>query len=208
SSLAKSKEGNAPHLIYFSERVFNLETFFSDVEVTYAKWGRAVIVVSEGLKDDTGAYLGGIKSEASRDGFGRTLPGGAASFLAEQISEKLKLRARNEKPGLAARSSVHYASLVDQKEAYMVGKMAVRFAAKRETGVMMTLEREKGRTYRCHVGTAPLKNIAMSEKLLPENFINAKGNFVTDAFLRYCQPIIGGPIQSFPALKGYALSHR
>lgn len=205
SSLAKKQDGDAPNLIYFPERPFVMESFLSDVEKVYAKYGRAVIVVSEGLKDESGSYIGGVKAEASKDGFGRNLPGGAASFLSEKISENLGLRARSEKPGLAARTSINYISSVDQKEAYLVGKMALRSAVKGNSGVMMTLERERGKKYRCKVGAVPLENVAIAEKLLPSDYINSDGNYVTEAFLEYCQPLVGKPIRSFSSLKGYKI---
>lgn len=197
ASLAVEKKGDAPNLIYFPERTFRLESFLEDVSDVYDRYARAVIVVSEGLKDETGQYLGGVRAEASRDGFGRGLPGGAASFLAEQISEKLKLRARSEKPGLAARTSSEYISTLDQVEAYMVGQAGVTSAAKGLTGLMMTIEREKSDEYKCGIGSAPLEKVAISEKLLPDHFINEKGNYVTDAFIQYCKPLIGEEVRSY-----------
>ncbi len=202
SSLAKEKEDDAPNLICFPERPLNLERFLSDVSEVYARIGRAVIVVSEGLKDESGSYLGGVKAEASRDGFGRGLPGGAAAYLAEQISEKLKIRARNEKPGLAARTAIEYVSAVDQKEAALVGKAAVRLVVKGNTGLMTTLDRKAGEKYRCVAGTVSLNKVAIAEKKLPDEFISSNGNYVTQSFLDYCRPLIGNPLLSFGSLTG------
>ncbi len=206
ASLANDGEGDAPNLIYFPERVFSLSRFLSDVSDVYDKWGRAVIVVSEGLKDKTGQYLGGVNAKASKDGFGRNLPGGASSYLAAKIAEKLKLRARSEKPGLAARTGVEYVSSVDRKEAYLVGQSAVRAAVNGKSGVMMTLERAAGNRYHCSIGEAPLEKVAKAEKLLPASFINKKGNYVTEAFLRYCRPILGDTIRKFPDLSKHLLT--
>lgn len=206
SSLAKEKDGDAPNLIYVPEKIFSLELFLSDVENVYRKYGRAVVVVCEGLKDEYGQYLGGIKSEASKDGFGRNLPGGAAYFLSEKISEQLKLRARYEKPGLAARASMEYISSIDQHEAYQVGQMAVRFALNGNSGMMMTLLRNKGEKYRCKIGSVALESVAITEKLLPSRFINSKCNYVTEAFLNYCRPLIGNPIRSFQSLSAFKIS--
>lgn len=205
SSLAKDEEDDAPNLIYLPEKLFNLDRFLSDVSNIFDKIGRVVIVVCEGLKDEKGQYLGGIKSQASKDGFGRNLPGGAASFLAEQISDKLKLRARHEKPGLAARASAMYVSKVDQKEAYMAGVTAVDFALAGFSGVMVNLIRENGKKYFCRNGKISLEKVSISEKLLPDNFINSKGNYVTKSFLKYCRPLIGEPLQTFCKLKSHKI---
>jgi ATP-dependent phosphofructokinase / diphosphate-dependent phosphofructokinase len=205
SSLGKEKDDDAPNLIYLPEREFKLWSFLSDVETVYKRIGRVVIVVCEGLKDETGLYLGGVKAEASKDGFGRGLPGGAASFLAEKISENLKLRARSEKPGLAARAAIEYVSKVDQSEAYMAGIMAVRSAVHGKSGAMMTLEREEGNNYLCDIGEASLKDVAINEKLMPSDYINNEGNYITEAFLQYCRPLIGDKIKSFASLEGFKL---
>lgn len=207
SSLAKEEEGDAPNLIYFPERPFMLDSFLADVEKVYGRYGRAVIVVSEGLKDESGLYLGGVKAEASKDGFGRNLPGGAASFLAEQISERLKLRARSEKPGLAARTSIEYVSTVDQSEAFLAGKAAVQYAVQGKSGVMITLKREDNIKYRCGISDIPLEKVAIAEKLLPVEFINSEGNYATAAFIEYCRPLIGKPIHTFPSLEGHKLNN-
>ncbi len=200
SSLAKVNEDDAPNLIYVPEKVLNIDRFLSDVSNVYDKIGRAVVVVSEGLKDESGSYLGGVRAEASRDGFGRGLPGGAASYLAEQISVRLKIRARSEKPGLAARTGIEYVSQTDQKEAQLVGRAAVGSALKGDSGVMMTLDRQPGGKYRCIVGAVPLDKVAIAEKVLPDEFIDTKSNFITEAFLNYCRPLVGGPIKPFGSL--------
>jgi ATP-dependent phosphofructokinase / diphosphate-dependent phosphofructokinase len=201
SSLAREHDGDAPNLIYAPERPFTIDTVLADVQNVYDKLGRVVIVVSEGLKDASGSYLGGNTNKAAQDGFGRDLPGGAAAFLASEISHRLHLRARSEKPGLAARSSIENVSAVDQKEAYLVGKAAVRTAVRGTSGVMMTLERPTGKGYRCVVGTVSLQDVAIAEKLLPDAFIASRGNDVTEAFVRYCTPLVGGPIHTFSSLR-------
>jgi ATP-dependent phosphofructokinase / diphosphate-dependent phosphofructokinase len=200
SSLARESEGDAPNLIYTPEKPFSIGLFLNDVQNVYDKVGRAVIVVSEGLKDEGGRYLGGNQNESARDGFGRDLPGGASAFLASEISRRLQIRSRNEKPGLAARTSAENVSAVDQKEAYLAGKAAVRYALQGSSGIMVTLERNKGKSYRCTVGTTRLDQVAQTEKLLPENYMNPKGNDVTEAFIQYCRPLIGGPVRTFPSL--------
>ena len=205
SAFGVDKEGDAPNLIYFPEITFNMDSFLLDIEELYRKWGRAIAVVSEGIKDETGQYLGGIRAEAAKDEFGWSMPGGAAAYLSAMVSEKLKLRARSEKPGLAGRTSVANVSVVDQEEAYLAGQTAVKAAIKGKSGVMITLQRESERPYKCTTGEAPLEKVADTEKLLPEEFINSKKNFVTEGFIEYCRPLIGGPINSFARFKGHKL---
>ena len=56
---------------------------------------------------------------------------------------------------------------------------------------MVTLERQAGSEYKCTTGTCPLNEVAIKAKPMPDEFINAEGNFVTDAFLDYIRPLIG-----------------
>jgi len=200
TSLAKKRPDDAPHLIYFPEIKFSEEKFLSDVEAVYERLGRVVIAVSEGIKDESGEYLGASRREVTRDGFGHKLPGGASAYLADLISAKLNLRCRFEKPGLLARASICHVSKVDREEAYRIGKAAVRQALQ-EGGYMMTLEREEGEQYSCRIGTVELSKVANVEKPLPHDFINSNGNHVTEKFIKYASPLIGGPLPEYVHLK-------
>ena len=201
AALARESEDDGPHLIYFPEKPVWDEKVLEEVEAVYRRLKRAVIVVSEGVKNEQGEYWGGVKSAATVDGFGHNLPGGAASHLSGLISNRLNVRARNEKPGLCGRTSIAYASKVDQQEAYSVGKRAVKLAVSGKSGVMVTIQRRKGHPYKSYLGEADLSKVANEEKKLPDDFINAESNFVTDKFVKYSQPLIGGKITSYLRLR-------
>ena len=200
TSLARRGPEDAPHLIYFPEAGFSEDKFLSDVEEVYERLGRAVIAVSEGLKNESGEYLGASRREVTRDGFGHKLPGGASAYLADLIAAKLKIRCRYEKPGLLARASIAHVSKVDRREAYRIGRAAVRQAV-REGGYMMTLIRERGERYRVRIGRVELSKVANVERPMPKNYINADGNDVTEDFVRYAKPLIGGPLPDYVQLE-------
>ena len=58
------------------------------------------------------------------------------------------------------------------------------------TGVMVTLVRPAGK-YRTTLGTAALADVAARAKPMPQDFMNAEGNFPTRAFLDYARPLVG-----------------
>jgi len=87
---------------------------------------------------------------------------------------------------------MHFASLTDINEAYMCGKHAVKAAMSGVNGKMITLVREKGAKYKCTTGLAELKDVANGEKKVPKEFINEKGNHITEACRRYIGPLIKG----------------
>ncbi len=69
------------------------------------------------------------------------------------------------------------------------------------TDQMVILERAEGPTYRATIGMAELEQIANIEKRLPADFINEHGNFVTQAFIDYALPLIGGPLPQYVELQ-------
>jgi ATP-dependent phosphofructokinase / diphosphate-dependent phosphofructokinase len=83
------------------------------------------------------------------------------------------------------------ASPADVEEAHACGRRAVELAAAGETGVMVSIVRESTTPYRWSLGTAPLAEVALGAKPMPDEFINADGDFVTDACIEYMRPLVG-----------------
>jgi ATP-dependent phosphofructokinase / diphosphate-dependent phosphofructokinase len=203
SALAKQTQEDGPHLIYFPEKPVSEEKVLAEIQAVYGKYKRAVVVVSEGLKNEEGEYWGAVRSSATVDNFGHKLPGGAASFLASLISDKLKVRARNEKPGLCGRTSIYYASKVDQQEAYAVGKEAVKSAVEGKSGLMVTIQRKRSKLYEFALGEVELSKVANAEKFVPDDFINEESNFVTEKFRKYCRPLVGEDLPEYMKLRDF-----
>lgn len=184
--------GGAPHLIYVPERPVTMDDILSDVENVYRKEGYVVIALSEGVRDPAGEFLGRIDSTI--DAFGHHQLGGVSAILAQQVTDRLGLKARFEKPDTMQRSSVALASRTDQEEAYLVGQRAVQAMESGETGKMVTLERPPGTEYRCETGLAELSNVAGVEKNMPDEFLSSNCRDVTAAFIDYALPLIGEPL--------------
>ena len=56
---------------------------------------------------------------------------------------------------------------------------------------MVTLEREPGAEYKCTTGAVALDQVAVKAKPMPDEYINAQGNHITDACMNYLKPLIG-----------------
>jgi len=69
AALAKRFNGDAPHLIYLPEVALNVDTFCADVKKILDKHQRAVIVVSEGIKDEKGKYISESAGDFAKDSF-------------------------------------------------------------------------------------------------------------------------------------------
>ena len=195
TALARRDPDDAPHLIYFPETRLPLAQLLDDVDRVYRRLGHCVVAVCEGQLDESAQPFGADVRPSS----GRPLAMNLAHRLAMLVTEKLKLRARSEKPGLLARSSAAYFSQLDWDEARLAGEAAVRAAIAGESGVMITLEREPGSFYSVRCGTAPLATVASAERAFPAEWRNAAGNDVTSAFLDYAEPLLG-LIEHYPTL--------
>jgi 6-phosphofructokinase 1 len=57
---------------------------------------------------------------------------------------------------------------------------------------MVTLVREDGADYKCTTALAELSDVANGEKKVPAEYINDKGNHITDAMRDYVRPLVTG----------------
>ncbi len=57
---------------------------------------------------------------------------------------------------------------------------------------MVTLVRQDDPQYKCTTGLAELRDVANGEKKVPPEFINDKGNHITDAMRDYVRPLVQG----------------
>ena len=187
SALARRGKMDAPHLIYFPERAFDQEEFLRDVKELYDELGGVVVVVSEFLRDKRGESIVPPIFTSGRAEYSGEL----GAYLANLVVQRLGIKARNEKPGLCGRASMAYQSEVDREEAILVGRKAVRAALDGRTGVMIGINRVPGKAYAIETPSIAIRDVMLEEKKLPENYINEKGNDVTEDFLDWCRPLIG-----------------
>jgi len=192
TGLAARGPEDAPHLIYMPEAVFSFDKLVKDVKEVLKELGRVFIVAGEGLKDKDGNYVTADAGVFGKDGFGHVQLGGVAEMLKSVIEKEVGIKARFNKLGTNQRNAMHFASLTDVNEAYMCGQMAVRYAMEGENGKMVTLVRQDSPKYECTTGLAELSDVANGEKKVPPEYINEKGNHITDAMRDYVRPLVRG----------------
>lgn len=195
SALARKKPGDAPHLIYLPERVFHEEEFLADVKRLYDEMGGVVVVVSEGLKGADGEPIVPPIFKTER----ATYYGDVSAHLANLVVQKLGIKARSEKPGICGRASIAWQSPVDQEEAILAGREALNAALDQDGGVMIGFIRDETEdgSYRMHVERIPIEEVMMYERILPDSYINGRGNDVTQEFVDWCRPLIGPELRDF-----------
>ena len=189
SSKIASINGCNPDLIYLPESNFSLDEFLKDVKNIYNEKKKVFVIVGEGIRDNKGDYILNYRNYNNNDTFGHLQLGGVASVLCEHVQNTLGFPVRAIELNLPQRCAAHLASNTDIEEAYMCGKTAIDVATKNITGQMITIERVNGST---RFGTVPLENVAAKVKEMPSEFINTKGNHITDKYLEYVLPLIQG----------------
>jgi 6-phosphofructokinase 1 len=162
--------------------------------------GYVVLVVPETMKWGDGRSAAGETPDWI-DAFGHKYFPGVGSALARELSARLDVRARYDKPGTIARMAMQAASELDIIEASEVGSEAVRRALAGETAVMVTILRRVGAPY-YHIdyATTPLERIANRERLLDDEMIAASGHDVTPDFASWARPLVGPPFAVYEVL--------
>jgi 6-phosphofructokinase 1 len=116
-------------------------------------------------------------------------------LLTAKIKEKLQIsRVRCDTFGYLQRSFMGCVSDVDQHEAREVGERAVQIALWKNLDGSVAIERTG--YYSVDYRLVELAAVAGKTKLMPDEFINAAGNHVTDAFKYYVRPLLGSGLQS------------
>ena len=194
SDMGRKYAEDGPHLIYLPERTFVVDRFLADVKAAYAKFGRCIIAVSEGIHDDKGAaIITKLANEVEKDAHGNVQlsgTGALADLLCEEIKAKLGIkRVRGDTLGYLQRSFLGCVSDVDQREAREVGEKAVQFAhwAGRDGSVSI----KRTGHYAVDYVLEPLEMVAGKTRVMEDIFINEAGNGVTPAFHRYLEPLLG-----------------
>jgi 6-phosphofructokinase len=200
SSLAQKYRDDGPHLIYLPERAFEINRFLTDVKGVYNRYGRCLVAVSEGIKDENNTLiLTKLVDRISMDAHGNFeltknnfLLG---DFLANIVKKELNIkRVRSDTLGYFQRSFNGCVSDVDQHEAREVGEKAAQFAICQDLDGSVVIERTGFYSVEYHL--KPLTDVAGKTRVMPDEFISPSGNYVTDAFKFYVRPLVGSGFPS------------
>ena len=63
-----------------------------------------------------------------------------------------------------------------------------------KTGLMTTIERVEGEDYQISYGSVSVSDVANGVKSVPRDFINERGNDVTEKMVKYLKPLIQGEV--------------
>ena len=194
SAALATYKGNGPDLIYLPELPFDMDKFLASVKEIYAKNGKCIAVVSEGIRDKDGVYISEYANkDMAKDNFGHAQLGGLASYLAARCKEATGAKVRGIELSLLQRCAAHVASKTDIEESFSAGKAAVENAVNGVTDKMVGFERtmENGQ-YKCNIKLFELSDVANTEKKVPLEWINETGDGLKQEYIDYALPLIQG----------------
>ena len=194
--LGQQRDDDGPHLVYIPERPVSMGKFLADVEGVYKKLRRCVIAVSEGMSDVDGkTWAEKLAENAERDAHGNVQlsgTGALADFLSGKVKENMGVkRVRADTFGYLQRSFAGFQSETDVDEARRCGRQAVLYSMKEDNGSVAMKRTGNGKDYAVELFRTNLSNVAEHTKSVPDEFINADGNGMTDAFVEYAEPLVG-----------------
>jgi 6-phosphofructokinase 1 len=193
SVVARKYPDDGPHLIYLPERPFDVGRFVRDVNAKMKEFGRCVVAISEGVKDEAGVEIvTKLTGDSTTDPHGhRQLSGTGAlgDLLANEIKKSGVKRVRADTLGYLQRSFMGVVSDVDAREAREVGEKAAQFAIWHDLDGSITIRRTGN--YSVDYELVPLERVAALTRVMPDEFISPEGNDVTDEFFLYVRPLLG-----------------
>lgn len=197
AALAGINTGAFPDYIYLPERDFEYDAFFADIEEAFKKHPNVVIAVSEGLHFADGRLVGEDTQSGAVDVFGHKYLDGTGKALEMAVKEKFGCKVRSVVLNLPQRCASHIASATDISESFGVGGAAVGAALDGKSKCMMCINRNDGEEYSVSFSPAPVENVANRIKYVPADFINEKGNGVTEKCIEYMLPLVRGEAEYF-----------
>ena len=126
------------------------------------------------------------------DNFGHRYLSGVGKQLENAIRSKLGCKVRSIELNTMQRCASHVSSKTDIDEAEQVATAAVEAALNGETGRVMAIIRVKEKPYTVKYVSVAANEIANKVKYVPKEWINERGNNLSDDVIDYILPLIQG----------------
>ena len=193
SAIGRVVNGIAPDMVYLPERSFDLDAFYARLREQLAVHPGVVVAVSEGIRFADGRYVCEGVDVGTTDVFGHKQLSGTGKALELVVRAELGCKVRSVELNISQRCGAHIASAQDLTESVAVGRAAVAAARDGVSREMMTILRTgEGDNYGFTISHSDVSEIANQIKSVPDEYINAAGDNVTDECCRYLLPLIAG----------------
>ena len=187
--------GNKPDYIALPEQVFDENEFIKTISDKLKTDNKIIAVVSEGLKDKTGEYVGFTSKNTEVDSFGHKHLSGVGKYLECLLKEKIGCKVRSIEISLMQRCAAHLASQTDLAESMLAGEKGVEFATSGQTGIMVVYNRVSDTPYEIEYQAVPVKNVANFEKKVPTDWLDFDKDENKAKIVQYILPLIQGEVK-------------
>lgn len=193
AALANTETKTYVDLIALPEVPFSFDALVAETRRCLAEKNTVVIALSEGIKDENGAYIGeslASKAREGQDSFQHAILGGVGRIVETCLADALNVKTRTIEFSTLQRCAATEASLCDVEEAFQAGYQGLGFAIDGQTGIMAGFKRLEQDSYQCEVVPLEIHKVANFEKKMPLSMI--QGFTVTQEYLDYARPLITG----------------
>ncbi|NGP45710.1 diphosphate--fructose-6-phosphate 1-phosphotransferase [Bacillaceae bacterium SIJ1] len=189
SGLLREYDEEGPHFIGIPEEVIDPEHLTETVGDALAKFGSALIVVSEGVLWER------ERPVARAQVNGRHILGGVSQQIAHYLEKQLGVDGiRSELFGMNQRSFSMAVSDIDRAEARAVGETAARLMNDGETDFMVSIRRQDSYTYSTTMEAVPIQEVfVQGEQTMPKQWIHHPENYH-----HWLRPLVGEGMPSYP----------
>ena len=195
TALAKGEDCDGPDAIYLPELPFDMDAFIKKIKALLKSKASVVVAVSEGIRTKDGKYVSELGNNIDYvDAFGHKQLTGTARYLCEVVAKECGCKTRPIELSTLQRAASHCASRVDILEAYEVGGAAMKAADEGDSGKMVVIERLSDDPYQAGTEVKDVHKIANDERVVPREWINKDGTYVTNEFITYVRPLIQGDV--------------
>ena len=192
AALPRILGGSKPDITALPEIPFEEDAFLEQIHRLFEQTDNVVAVVSEGLRDKSGQYIGQDAKSGVTDIFGHQYLSGVGKYLETLVRERIGCKVRSIEVNLMQRCAAHLASRTDLDEAELTGREAVRRAAAGKTGEMMVFRRLSDRPYQIEITGEPVSRIANRVRTVPPQMWDMDDPVCRENAKRYLLPLIRG----------------
>ena len=194
AALPKLLGGSKPDIVALPETAFDENAFLEKINTLFQTTNNVVAVVSEGIRDQHGNYVGENTKSGATDIFGHQYLSGVGKYLEQLVKDKIGCKVRSIEVNLMQRCAAHLASKTDLDEAEQIGRAAVKRALEGASGEMMIFRRLSDHPYQIKIDSYPISQIANKAAMIPDDMLDLENPACREKAVNYLLPLIQGEV--------------
>ncbi len=189
--------GTHPDIVAIPEVAFDQEKFIEKINKLLTTQDLVVCVVSEGIREKSGSYVGMDTKSGAVDNFGHAYLSGVSKYLEHLAADRIGCKVRSIELNVLQRASSIIASKSDIDEAVLVGKHAVELAKNNKTGIMVVITRnDTTNGYEFQLTSTSVGNVANKRKDVPKYWYDLENQYVKIQIVNYLIPLTHGEMDT------------